>query len=128
MTDYTMTHPLWMWLSFGVFGSAGAVLFTLLMWSAMHARAWGRGDQRAATLWSTIGYTFLFFAAWFACGIAGPPGNLLSPDPAARSDFLATFEAILSMFFSVPGWLCVLLGQRRMLRAIHSEAGGEGKR
>ena len=85
-------------------------------------------DQRAATLWSMIGYTFLFFAAWFACGIAGPPGNLLSPDPAARSDFLATFEAILAMFFSAPGWACVLVGQRRMLRGIRSEAGGEEKR
>jgi hypothetical protein len=26
------THPLWMWLYFGVFGSAGVILITLIVW------------------------------------------------------------------------------------------------
>jgi hypothetical protein len=118
MTDYTVTHPLWMWLYFGTFGSAGVILFTLIVWHSMKVRALVTGYQRSASGWSVVGYMFLFVAAWFGCGIGGPPGNLLSPDPAAQNGFLAMFEAALSMFFSVPGWACVLVGQRKMLLGV----------
>jgi hypothetical protein len=121
MTDYTVTHPLWMWLYFGTFGSVGAILFTLIIWHSMKVHALVKGCQRSAARWSMVGYMFLFIAAWFACGIGATPGNLLSPDPAAQNPFLATFEAILSMFFSVPGWACVLVGQRKMLQGIQSD-------
>jgi bacteriorhodopsin len=121
MTDYTVTHSLWMWLYFGVFGSAGVILFTLIVWHSMKVHALVKGHQRSAARWSMVGYMFLFFAAWFACGIGGPPGNMLSPDPAAQNAFLAIFEATLSMFFSVPGWACVLVGQRKMLQGTQSE-------
>jgi hypothetical protein len=121
MTDYTVTHPLWMWLYFGIFGSAGTILFTLIVWHSMKVHALVKVYQRSAARWSMVGYMFLFIAAWFACGIGGPPGNMLSPDPAARNVFLASFEAILSMFLSVPGWACVLVGQRKMLQGIQSD-------
>jgi Na+/proline symporter len=120
MTDYTMTHPLWMWRFFGVFGSLGAVLFTLTMWHAMKSHARAKGQLRSAVRWTMLGFMFLFFGAWFGCGIGATPGNLLSPDPAAHNLYLANFEAVLSMFFSVPGWACLLMGQRRMLKGIQS--------
>lgn len=87
----------------------------------MKVHALVKGYQRSAARWGMVGYMFLFFAAWFACGIGGPPGNMLSPDPAAQNAFLAIFEATLSMFFSVPGWACVLVGQRKMLQGAQSE-------
>jgi hypothetical protein len=64
----------------------------------------------------------LFLGAWFGCGIAATPGNLRSPRPAAHDVFLATFEAVLSMFFSVPGWACVLIGQRKLLESVRSQS------
>jgi hypothetical protein len=121
MTEYTLTHPLWMWLYFGAFGSAGAILFTLIIWQTMklHARATGR--QRSAARWSMFGYMFLFCAAWFACGVGGTPGNLLSLDPATHNPAVATSVAMLSIALSVPGWACVLVGQWKLSRSLRSE-------
>ncbi len=121
LLNYTVTHPLWMWLYFGTFGSAGAILFTLIVWHSMKVHALVKEYLRSAARWSLVGYMFLFIAAWFACGIGGPPGNMLCPDPAAQNVFLAIGLATLSMFFSVPGWACVLVGQRKMMQGIQSD-------
>jgi D-serine dehydratase len=64
---------------------------------------------------------FLFVAAYFACGIGGPPGSLLSHDQATH-DLEATYDsAMLSLFFSVPGWACMLVGMRKMMQGIRSD-------
>jgi len=119
--NFSVSHPLWMWLYFGMFGSAGAILFTLIVWHWMKVHALVKGYHQSAARWNIVGYMFLFFAAWFACGIGGPPGNMLSPDPAAQNLFAAIGAATLSMFFSVPGWACVLVSQRKMLQGIQSD-------
>ena len=111
------THPIWMWLYFGTFGSAGAVLFTLVVWNWLKVHSLAKGALRSATKWNVLGYMFLFVGAWFACGIGGPPGNLLSPDLTIHNPDLATWTAFLSMFFSVPGWACALVGMRKMIKA-----------
>jgi len=111
------THPIWMWLYFGTFGSAGAVLFTLVVWNWLKVHSLAKGALRSATKWNIFGYMFLFFGAWFACGIGGPPGNLLSPDLTIHNPGVATWAAFLSMFFSVPGWACALVGMRKMIKA-----------
>ena len=116
--NFSVSHPLWMWLYFGMFGSAGAILFTLIVWHWMKVHPLVKGYHLSAARWNIVGYMFLFFAAWFACGIGGPPGNMLSPDPAAQNLFAAIGAATLSMFFSVPGWACVLVSQRRMFQGI----------
>jgi hypothetical protein len=121
MTEYTLTHPLWMWIYFGAFGSIGAILFTLIIWQLMKLHALAKGYLRSAARWSMIGYAFLFSAAWFACGIGGTPGNLLSPDPATHNPAVATSVAALSIFLAVPGWACLLLAQSRILRGAQSE-------
>ena len=71
--------------------------------------------------WNIVGYLFLFFAAWFACGIGGPPGNMLSSDPVRHNQFAAIGAALLSMFFSMPGWTCLLVSQRKMLQVKQPE-------
>lgn len=109
--------PVWMWLYFGGFATAGLVLFALIGWNWMKLHARLSGEWRLATRWLMAGFVFIFFAAWFACGIGGSPGALLSPDEAVQSQELGMYSAILSMFFSVPGWGCVLVGVRRMLKA-----------
>ena len=118
--SFPLSHPIWIWLYFGTFGTLGAVLFTLVIWHWMKVHALAKGFMRSAGKWSVVGYMFLFFAAWFACGIGGPPGNMLSSDPTAYNLSAATGAAILSMFFSVPGWASLLISQRTMIRGLQS--------
>lgn len=113
--------PVWMLVYFGFFGSTGAVLFTLVIWYWMKFHSSARGYMRSAAKWSVFGYAFLFIGAWFACGIGGPPGNMLSSDPVMQNLSSAIRAATLSMFFSVPGWACVLVGMRKMMRGTRSD-------
>ena len=119
--NFPMSHPLWMWLYFGTFGTADLILFTLIVWNWMRFHALVDGYKRSAARWSVLGYMFLFFAAWFACGIGGPPGNMLSSDPTTWNPFAAVGASALSMFFTVPGWTCLLVSQRKMLQSTQAE-------
>lgn len=105
-----------MWLYFGVFGTADVVLLALVFWTWMRYHAMAEGYQRSAARWNILGYVCLFAAGWFACGIGAPMGNLLSSDPAAGYKAAAVMASTLSMFFTVPGWLFLLLGQRKLLK------------
>lgn len=109
-------HSIWLYAYFGTFGTVATVLFIMAARSWMDYHAMAPQRQRSALRWSMVGYMFLFFGAWFACGIGGPPGNLLSANPAAHNPAAGTGAGILSMFFSVPGWACVLVGQRKLLK------------
>lgn len=115
------SHPVWMWLYFAAFGTADLVLFALVVWNWMMFNALADGDQRSAAKWNVIGYTCLFLAGWFACGIGGPLGNMVSADPSVRYLAAAVKSAVLSMFFTVPGWVCLLVGQRKALRSVRAE-------
>ena len=116
-----MSFPDWVWLYFGTFGTAGAVLFTLVAWYWLKAHTLAKGSFRSAAKWNMVGLLFLFLGAWFACGIGGPPGNMLSFDPATRDLEVAYGTAMFSIFLSVPGWTCVLVGQRKMIQATQYE-------
>jgi hypothetical protein len=118
--NFPTTHPIWMWLYFGIFGTLGILLFILIMWNWMKYHAAVEGNLRSSARWMATGYMFLFFAEWFACGIGGPPGNMLSSDLATHSSFGALGAASLSMFFSVPGWACLFVGQRKLFNDVQS--------
>lgn len=106
-----------MWLYFGAFGTAGVILFTLVIWYAMKAHSAMPGHLRTSAKWSMVGYLFLFVASYSACGIGGPPGNLLNSNPGVANVYYATIASILSIFFSVPGWICLLVSQRLLIRS-----------
>jgi hypothetical protein len=112
-----MTFPDWVWLYFGAFGTAGAVLFTLVVCSWLKVQSGSKGSLQSAARWNMIGLMFLFLAAWFACGIGGPPGNLLSEDMSTHNLDMGYLTAMLSIFFSVPGWACMLVGMRKMMQS-----------
>lgn len=114
--NFPETHPLWMWLYFGSLGTIAAILFTLIVWNWMKFQRTSEGAIRTAAAWNMAGLTCLFIAEWFACGIGGNPGRLLSGDPSIHYLFGGTLAAILAMFFSVPGWIFILIGQTKMLR------------
>jgi hypothetical protein len=119
-----VSFPTWVWLYFGSFGTAGAVLYTLVVWVWMRVRAAARGSTRSVATWNMLGLMFLFIAAYFACGIGGPPGSLMSSDPSAHALDAAYDAALLSIFFSVPGWACMLVGIIKTLRGIRPVLGG----
>ena len=119
--NFPGTHPVWMWLYFGVFGTAGMVMFVLAMWNLAKLRKNADQSLRKAIRHNMIGYMFLFMASWFACGVGGPPGNMLSGDPAAHNQLAALGAAGMAMFFSVPGWSFLFLGYRSMLNALPVE-------
>ena len=115
-----MNFPKWVWIYFGSFGTAGAILFTLVVWYWIKVLSSAKDTLRSAAKWNMVGLMFLFIAAWFACGIGGPPGSLLSHDQLTHDLESAYDSAILSIFFSVPGWACMLVGMRKMLQGIRS--------
>lgn len=121
--DFPASHPIWIWLYFGIFGTSGTVLFVLAGWNWMKYHAAVEGNLRSAARWNALGYMFLFIAEWFACGIGAPPGNMLSSDLTAHNLLGAIGAASLSMFFSVPGWACVLVGQRMLMKGAQSGSG-----
>jgi len=118
--NFPLSHPTWMWLYFGIFGTLGIILFILVIWNWMKYHAIVQGNLRSVARWSAVGYMFIFFAEWFACGIGGPPGNLLSTDIAQHNLFGAVGAASLAMFFSVPGWACILISQWKLLKEAQS--------
>ncbi len=107
-----------MWLYFGLFGSADAILFTLIAWTWTKLYAHPSRGMRTAARWGIVGLMFLFFAAWFACGIGGPPGNMLSADASVHNPSAALGAAALSMFFTLPGWGSLLVGLTKLQNAV----------
>ncbi|MBU8893340.1 MAG: hypothetical protein KOO66_11210 [Bacteroidales bacterium] len=110
--------PGWAWIYFGTFGSVAAILFTLIVLNWMKLRILSKGYEKAAAMWRIWGFTFLFFAEWFACGIGGVPGALLSTDISMHYQFGGMLAAMLAMFFSVPGWICIFISQNKLLKGI----------
>ena len=117
MNNFPTSHPNWMWLYFGFFSIIGMVLFILVVWNWAKLHKMSEGPMRSALLWNMLGYMFLFFGQWFACGIGAPPGNLMSSDVTTHNLDRAILTASLSIFFAVPGWLCILVAQCKMLKA-----------
>jgi hypothetical protein len=107
--NFPATHPVWMWLYFGGLASVGLILFVVISWKLTKVYADSRGSIRSAARWAILGTMFMFLALWFACGIGGPPGNMLSPDLRTHSAEFALNAAVGSTLFSVPAWACLLM-------------------
>jgi hypothetical protein len=88
--NFPESHPNWMWLYFGIFATAGTILFTLVVWNWMKVLKLAKG-------------------------------NLLSANSDTHNLVAAIWAAVLAMFFSVPGWACLLVSQRKILKGIQSE-------
>jgi hypothetical protein len=110
--------PAWMYLYFATFGSIALILLALVFWTWIKVNRLAQGDLRTALKWNAVGYVFLFIAQWFACGIGAGPGNLLSLDASMHNPFLASMSAVSGMFASVSGWVCLLVGQHKLLEGL----------
>lgn len=111
-------YSLWEVIYYGFFGISSTVFFVMIVWMWFKNRASLKGPQRSAIGWSVLGYLFLFIAAYMACGIGAPPGGrLLSADVASRNFEWAKTAAMLSKFISLPGWTCVYIGMRKLMKS-----------
>jgi hypothetical protein len=110
--------PAWLYLYFAFFGTLALALVAVIFWTWMRVNRIAVGTLRRALKWNIVGYFFVFCAAWFACGIGAGPGWLLSSDIRMHNSQLAIAAAASGMLASVLGWICLLIGQRRMLRAL----------
>jgi hypothetical protein len=108
----------WMYLYFVTFGTIALILLIFVFWTWMKVNRLARGYLRTALKWNTVGYVFLLTASWFACGIGAGPGNLLSLYASMHNPFLASMGAVGGMFTSVSGWVCLLVGQRKLLAGL----------
>jgi hypothetical protein len=93
-------------------------MFILAIWSVAKLRKNSNQRFSKALRQNMIGHMFLYISSWFACGIGGPPGNMLSADAATHNQFAALAAASMAMFFSVPGWSFLFLGYRSMLDSL----------
>ena len=57
-----MSFPDWVWLFFGSFGTMGAVLFTLVVWTWFKVHSSAEGWLRSAARWNMLGFMFLFIS------------------------------------------------------------------
>jgi hypothetical protein len=53
--------------------------------------------------------------------IGAGPGNLLSTDLSMHKPFFAGAAAAMGMFMSVAGWICLLVGQRKLLKGLETK-------
>jgi len=91
--NFPSSYPFWIWLYFGAFGSISAIFFSMIAWSWFKSRSFAKEQLRSILTWNMFGYMFLFIGK-------------------------GTTSAVLSMFFSVPGWACIFVGQRGLLKFI----------
>ncbi|MCL5771297.1 MAG: hypothetical protein M1479_03370 [Actinobacteria bacterium] len=108
------THPIWLWIYFGIMGTVSLILLALILWTRLVIIS-KKGKDSAGRM-ITLGIVLLFCSGWMACGIAGPPGNLLSKDISSHNQIAATWASIASMAFAVIGWICILIGYKLILK------------
>lgn len=110
-----MTFPFEVSVYFGVTGSLGATLFILFTWEFVKAGTRGGLQADATRGVQTLryaGFACMFAAQWSACGIGGPPGNLLSDDPAIHNPLAGLMGAMAGIAFSVMGWTLFCISER----------------
>jgi hypothetical protein len=118
--NFPTEYPAWMWAYFAVLGSLAILFVTLTFWAWLKTTRLTSGLLKRALRWQVGGYASLFAAVWFACGIGGPPGNLLSPEINFHNTEAATGAALAGMLFSVIGWVLLWIAMRLLLK--HAQA------
>ena len=115
MMNLLDSYDSWVPLYFGTLGSLNVLLFVVVIYYWYRSYSLTSSEQKSISLWTMSGCFFLFFAGYFACGIGGQPGFLLSPDESLHNYTYAYRAAMLGMACNVPGWFCMLMAQRKMM-------------
>jgi len=118
MIEIRGAFPLWIWLTFGVFGM---IIFLIFVNLIRHIINISKQNQKLwlSLRWFLIGFVLIFSSKWIMCGL-GYPGFTASNNPyffnliTARETALIT--SAMSMALSLISWICFLIGVKKMYR------------
>lgn len=104
---------------FGALGGLVVIFFLAILWFWGKKRTSLEGPEKTAADFLLVGYVFFFVAAWFLCGLLGPPGYLLYPDKVIQFNTLASARssALLIFIYLVLGWLFTFLSHHKTAQA-----------
>jgi hypothetical protein len=105
---------------FGVGGGLILTLFLITLWFWAKKRSLLEGSARTAADFQLVGYVFFLVAAWYLCGLLGPPAYLLNPEKVQEFGSLqgAQSQAVKIFIFLIFGWLFTFLSQYKAKQAI----------
>jgi uncharacterized membrane protein YgdD (TMEM256/DUF423 family) len=72
------------------------------------------GYPKTALKRNTAGHVFELIALWFTYGIGAESGSLLNRNPSMHNPFFVPMATIYGISASVLGWICFLVGQRKL--------------
>ena len=95
---------------FGISGSLILILFAALIWYWGINRTGVLGIYRTALDLQMIGYFCFVMAAWFLCGVGGPPAYVLYPNKMIDFNTLPMAIIIMKivMIYFILGWIFTL--------------------
>jgi hypothetical protein len=116
MIEIREAFPLWIWLTFGVFGM---VIFFIFLNIILYIINISKQNKKywLSLKWFLIGFISIFSSKWMMCGL-GYPGFTASNHPTffnlttARETALLT--SVISMTFSLISWICFLIGVKKL--------------
>ncbi|MFC1930327.1 hypothetical protein ACFLWE_00290 [Chloroflexota bacterium] len=96
---------------FGIGGGLILTLFLVTIWFWAKKRPFLEGSARTAADFQLAGYVFFIVAAWYLCGLLGPPAYLLNPEKVKEFGSLqgAQNQAVNIFIYLIIGWLFTFL-------------------
>jgi hypothetical protein len=88
-------------------------LFLVTLWFWTRRRLILEGTTKTAADYQLASYVFFLVAAWYLCGLFGPPAYLLNPEKVQEFGSLqsAQIQAVQIIVYFVFGWLFTLISQ-----------------
>ena len=101
---------------FGIGGGLILTLFLLTIWFWARRRTLLEGTAGTAADFQLAGYVFFLVAAWYLCGLFGPPAYLLNPEKVKEFGSLqgAQVQAVQIIIYLIFGWMFTLLSQYKV--------------
>jgi len=105
---------------FGIGGGLILALFLITLWFWAKKRPSLEGSARAAADFQLVGYVFFLVAAWYLCGLFGPPAYLLNSEKVQEFGSLqgAQSQAVQIIIYLIFGWLFTFLSQYKARQAV----------
>ena len=96
---------------FGIIGVSLTIIFFATVWYWMKYIEVEKGEMRKSARWKMTGYSLIFMATWFTCGMFSYPGYALRPEQANYE--YATAISYIVMILLLLGFTFIFLGQRK---------------
>ncbi|MFC1872508.1 hypothetical protein ACFLYV_02165 [Chloroflexota bacterium] len=101
---------------YGIGGGLILTLFLVTLWFWTRRRLILEGTAKTSADYQLASYVFFLVAAWYLCGLFGPPAYLLNPEKVQEFGSLqsAQIQAVQIIIYFVFGWLFTLISQYKL--------------